>query len=85
MAENLKVTHYSNGDDYNFVYYDNDIEEDEDKKILLIRVDNEYYSHSHIDKYDHLNNFIDWFDNGMLGEDGCEPFKFEIDTTRTTI
>ena len=67
------------------VYYDNDIEEDEDKKILLIRVDNEYYSHSHIDKYDHLNNFIDWFDNGMLGEDGCEPFKFEIDTTRTTI
>ena len=52
---------------------------------LRIKVDNEYYSHSHIDKAEHCDNFIDWFDNGMLGEDGCEPFKFEIDTSRTTI
>ena len=52
---------------------------------LRIKVDNEYYSHSHIDKAEHCDNFIDWFDNGMLGEDGCEPFKFNIDTTRTTI
>ena len=52
---------------------------------LRIKVDNEYYSHSHIDKAEHCDNFIDWFDNGMLGEDGCEPFKFEIDTSTTTI
>ena len=52
---------------------------------LRIKVDNEYYSHSHIDKAEHCDNFIDWFDNGMLGEDGCEPFKFEKDTSRTTI
>ncbi len=52
---------------------------------LRIRVDNEYYSHDTIDKVEHCDNFIYWFDNGILGEDGCEPFKFEIDTTRTTI
>ena len=64
------------------VYYDR---EDTDEKKLLIRVENKYYSDAHIDKYEHLNNFIDWFDFGILGKDGCEPFKFEIDTSRTTI
>ena len=49
------------------------------------KVDNEYYSEPYIDKYEHLDNFIHWFDDGILGEDGCEPFKFEIDTSRTTI
>ena len=65
-----------------YVHY---IGEDGHFSRLRIKVDNEYYSHSHIDKAEHCDNFIDWFDNGMLGEDGCEPFKFEIDTSTTTI
>ena len=66
------------------VYYDASLI-DEDIKELFIRVDKEYYNEPYLDKYEHLGNFINWFDNGILGEDGCEPFKFEIDTSRTTI
>jgi len=71
------------------VFYEpNDEDEVDSNKNFLnlrIKVDNEYYSHDTIDKVEHCDNFIYWFDNGILGEDGCEPFKFEIDTTRTTI
>ena len=68
------------------VYYDRHCcDNDRDEGKLVLRVDTEYYDKNHIDKYDHLNNFIDWFDNGMFGEDGCEPFKFNIDTSKTTI
>ena len=66
------------------VYYDASLI-DEDIKELLIRVNKEFYNEPYIDKYEHLDNFIHWFDDGILGEDGCEPFKFEIDTSRTTI
>ena len=66
------------------VYYDASLI-DEDIKELFIRVDKEFYNEPYIDKYEHLDNFIHWFDDGILGEDGCEPFKFEIDTSRTTI
>jgi len=66
------------------VYYDASLI-DEDIKKLFIRVDKEFYNEPYIDKYEHLDNFIHWFDDGILGEDGCEPFKFEIDTSRTTI
>ena len=72
------------------VFYEPDSDEDEvdsNKNFLNLRikVDNEYYSHDTIDKVEHCDNFIYWFDNGIRGEDGCEPFKFEIDTSRTTI
>ena len=60
-------------------------EYDEDVKELFIRVGKEYYNEPYIDKHEHLNNFIDWFDFGILGKDGCEPFKFNIDTSKTTI
>ena len=66
------------------VYYDASLI-DEDIKELLIRVNKEFYNEPYIDKYEHLDNFIHWFDDGILGEDGCEPFKFNIDTSRTTI
>ena len=66
------------------VYYDASLI-DEDIKELFIKVDKEYYNEPYIDKHEHLDNFIHWFDDGILGEDGCEPFKFNIDTTRTTI
>jgi len=66
-------------------YNDSGDEDDTHFTKLRIQVDNEYYSHSHIDKMEHLDNFVHWFDDGILGEDGCEPFKFEIDTSRTTI
>ena len=66
------------------VYYDAHLN-DEDVKELFIRVGKEYYNEPYIDKYEHLNNFIDWFDFGILGKDGCEPFKFNIDTSKTTI
>ena len=65
-----------------YVHY---IAEETDWSKLRIKVDNEYYSHSHIDKVEHCHNFIHWFDDNIIGEDGCEPFKFEIDTSRTTI
>ena len=50
---------------------------------LRIKVDNEYYSYSHIDEAEHCDNFIHWFDNGET--DDCKPFEFKIDTSRTTI
>ena len=65
------------------VYYQTS--EDEDVRDLRIRVDNEYYSQKEIDKYEHCDNFIHWFDDGILGEDGCEPFEFNMDTIKTTI
>ena len=68
------------------VFYNDSGDEDDTNDIKLrIKVDNEYYSHYHIDKVEHCDNFIQWFDNGILGEDGCEPFKFNIDTSTTTI
>ena len=68
------------------VYYQTS--EGEDVRDLRIRVDNIYYSHNEIDKYEHCDNFIHWFDDGHDSVDGeicCTPFKFNIDTTRTTI
>jgi len=67
------------------VYYNNFSGNEDDSNIIKLRidVDNEYYSHYHIDKIEHLDNFIYWFDNGLL--DCATPFKFNIDTSRTTI
>ena len=67
------------------VFYNDSGDEDEvdsNKNFLNLRikVDNEYYSHDTIDKVEHCDNFIYWFDNDILGEDGAEPFKFNIDT-----
>ena len=64
------------------IYYAN---QEEDLKELIIRVDDEYYDETHIDKYEHCDNFVQWFDFGILDKDGCEPFKFNIDTSKTTI
>ena len=63
------------------VYYQTS--EDEDVRDLRIRVDNIYYSQKEIDKYEHLDNFIHWFDDALYTD--CEPFKFNIDTSKTTI
>ena len=63
------------------VYYQTS--EDEDVRDLRIRVDTEYYSHNEIDKYEHCDNFIHWFDDALYTD--CEPFKFNIDTSKTTI
>ena len=41
------------------------------------------YGEKYIDKYEHILNFIYWFDNGLW--DCATPFKFKIDTTKTTI
>ena len=66
-------------------YNDSGDEDDVRPTSMRIRVDNEYYSHNEIDKYEHCDNFIHWFDDGILGEDGCEPFEFNMDTIKTTI
>ena len=63
-----------------YVHY---IGEESDFTRLRIKVDNEYYSYSHIDEAEHCDNFIHWFDNGET--DDCKPFEFKIDTSRTTI
>ena len=63
-----------------YVHY---IGEDGHFSRLRIKVDNEYYSHYHIDEAEHCDNFIHWFDNGET--DDCKPFEFKIDTSRTTI
>ena len=66
------------------VHYNDSDGEDENNYIKLrIKVDNEYYSHYHIDEAEHCDNFIHWFDNGET--DDCKPFEFKIDTSRTTI
>ena len=66
------------------VHYNDSDGEDENNFIKLrIKVDNEYYSHYHIDEAEHCDNFIHWFDNGET--DDCKPFEFKIDTSRTTI
>ena len=66
------------------VHYNDSGDEDDNNFIKLrIKVDNEYYSHYHIDEAEHCDNFIKWFDFGQ--EDDCQPFQFEIDTSRTTI
>ena len=58
-------------------------EDEDNEKYMSIRIDDtEDYGEKYIDKYDHILNFLDWFDNNL---DGCEPFKFNIDTTRTSI
>ena len=64
------------------VYYNNFSGNEDDSNIIKLRieVDNKNYSYSHIDKIEHLDNFIYWFDNDILGEDGAKPFKFNIDT-----
>ena len=66
-------------------YNDSGDEDDVRPTSMRIRVDNEYYSHNEIDKYEHCDNFIHWFDDGIVGKDGCTPFKFNIDTSKTTI
>ena len=66
------------------VFYNDSGDEDDTNDIKLrIKVDNEYYSYSHIDEAEHWDNFIHWFDNGET--DDCKPFEFKIDTSRTTI
>ena len=64
-------------------YNDSGDEDDTHFTKLRIQVDNEYYSYSHIDEAEHCDNFIHWFDDALYTD--CEPFKFNIDTTRTTI
>ena len=66
------------------VYYDRvGCDNDDDNGQLVIRVECEYYAEKHLDKYTHLDNFIHWFDKGLW--DCATPFKFNIDTTKTTI
>ena len=61
-----------------------DHEDEENEKYMYIRIDDtEEYSEKYIDKYEHVLNFIHWFDNGWW--DCTTPFKFNIDTTKTTI
>ena len=57
-----------------------DCEEDEDTEYMFFRINTKDYYEKYIDKYEHILNFIHWFDNGLTGHDGCEPFKFNIDT-----
>jgi len=58
--------------------------EDDDDKYMFFRIDDtEEYGEKYIDKYEHILNFIYWFDNGLW--DCATPFKFKIDTTKTTI
>ena len=69
-------------------YNDSGDEDDVRPTSMRIRVDNEYYSQKEIDMYEHCDNFIHWFDDGHDSVDGeicCTPFKFNIDTSRTTI
>ena len=66
------------------VHYNDSGDEDDNNFIKLrIKVDDEYYSHYHIDEAEHCDNFIHWFDNNET--DDCKPFEFKIDTSRTTI
>ena len=64
-------------------YNDSGDEDDVRPTSMRIRVDNIYYSQKEIDKYEHLDNFIHWFDDALYTD--CEPFKFNIDTSKTTI
>ena len=70
---------------YNVSVYYNDSGDEDDVRptSLRIKVDDEYYSDKHIDKYEHCDNFVQWFDDMMPDE--CKPFKFNIDTSKTTI
>ena len=55
-----------------------DCEEDEDTSYMFFRINDKDYHEKYIDKYEHILNFIDWFDNGLWS---CTtPFKFNIDT-----
>ena len=67
------------------VYYDRDGDAGRVEAVsdLVIRVDDEYYNETHIDNYEHCDNFISWFDSGLW--DCATPFKFNIDTSTTTI
>ena len=69
------------------VFYNSFSGNEDDSNIIKLRieVDNKKYYYSHIDKIEHLDNFIYWFDNDIIGEDGAEPFKFNIDTSKETI
>jgi hypothetical protein len=62
------------------VFYNSFSGNEDDSNIIKLRieVDNKNYSYSHIDKIEHLDNFIYWFDNDLL--DCATPFKFNIDT-----
>ena len=53
-------------------------EEDEDIEYMFFRIADKDYHEKCIDKYEHILNFIHWFDNGLIGHDGCEPFEFEL-------
>ena len=67
------------------VFYNSFSGNEDDSNIIKLRieVDNKNYSYSHIDKIEHLDNFIYWFDNGLW--DCATPFKFNIDTSKETI
>ena len=66
------------------VHYNDSGDEDDNNFIKFrIKVDDEYYSHYHIDEAEHCDNFIHWVDNNET--DDCKPFEFKIDTSRTTI
>ena len=64
-------------------YNDSGDEDDVRPTSMRIRVDNEYYSQNEINKIEHCDNFIHWFDDD--GKTYCNPFKFNIDTSKTTI
>ena len=54
------------------------LEDDE----LVLRVGNEYYDRNHIDNTELIEEFISDYDTDGQS---VSPFKFEIDTSRTTI
>ena len=61
------------------VYVDwEDCGKENDRQFMWFLIKDKDYHEKYIDKYDHVLNFIDWFDNSI---DGCEPFKFNINTT----
>ena len=54
------------------------IENGKDIGTFQFKINGKWYNQEKTNKPEHINNFIHWFDSGIIGEDGCTPFEFEL-------
>ena len=51
---------------------------DHKQDTFWFEINRKHYKQEETDKPEHINNFIHWFDTGIMGIDGCKPFEFEL-------
>ena len=51
---------------------------DHEQDTFSFKINNKRYKQEKTNKPEHINNFIHWFDSGIIGKDGCTPFEFEL-------